>query len=485
MRILSEKRPGRSSARIWRLTLLFAAATLTVRRAEAQVREQPVPFDSAGRVSVITPPLAARFELSAPLWPVNGDYLDARLYSIEGAAGAPTFVLVVRRPNDVLERYVLDANQRRELAVAVDRGSALARIAAGPDTAPTVISEPVRGEYVVNQTVLGLLLFGPAAAALVDDPAASSATYLAVAGGSFFVSANLTKTRPVSRAQNHLSWHSARRGALAADLILYSLAGRGTNSRVYDFATLAGGVTGDVLGFELAKPMTDAEAHGTSHGSTVTAALTAGMLGATGAFNADASRLTSRLTTGLIVGVGAFGYPLGLRYVRNARYRVTDGDVGTLVTSEVLGVSAAAALLPNNPSSNVVFGVLTGGFALGALAGDQWLVRPFDHTESEARLLEVGALAGGLVGGSLLALARSSDSHVIFGTITAGGLFGALITEGLIEPRKAGFGVGSDEPRRGGAHERSSRVDVQLFPESVLFAKMGLRGNHPIVSLTF
>jgi hypothetical protein len=463
------------------MMVLFAAATLTARRANAQVRELPVPFDSAGRVSVITPPLAARLGLSTPIWPVNGDYLDARLYALEGTAGAPTFVLVVRRQREVLERYPLDANQRRELALAVDRGNALARIAAGPDTAPTLISEPVRGAYVVNQTVLGLILFGPAAAALVDDPAGSAAAYLAVAGGSFFVAANLSKTRPVSRAQNHLSWHSARRGALAADLILYSLAGRGTRTKAYDFAALAGGITGDVVGFELGKPMTDAEAHGTSHGSTVTAALTAGVLGVAGAFNGDASRLT----TGIIVGAGALGYPLGLKYVRNARYRVTDGDVGTLVTSEVLGVSAAATFLPNNSSDKVVFSLLTGGFALGALAGDQWLVRPFDHTESEARLLQVGALAGGLVGGSLLALARASDSHVIFGTITAGGLFGVIITEGLIEPRKSGFGVGSDGPPRGATHERSSRVDVRFSPESVLFAKMGLRGNHPILSLAF
>jgi hypothetical protein len=481
MRILSDKRPGWSNARIWRLTLLFAAATLTVHRAEAQVREQPVPFDSAGRVSVITPPLAARLELSAPLWPVDGDYVDARLYSIEGAAGATTFVLVVRRPNDVLERYVLDANQRRELAAAVDRGSALARIAAGPDTAPTLISEPVRGEYVVNQTVLGLILFGPATAALLDDPAASSATYLAVAGGSFFLAANLTRTSPVSRAQNHLSWHSARRGALAADLILYSLAGRGTRTKAYDFATLAGGVAGDIVGFELAKPMTDAEAHGASHGSTVSAVLTTGVLGMAGRFNGG----TSRVATGLIVGAGALGYPLGLRYVRTAPYRVTAGDVGTLVTSELLGISAAGTFLPNNPSKNVTFGVLSGGFALGALAGDRWLVRPFDHSESEARLVQVGALAGGLVGGSLLALVRATDSHVIFGTITAGGLFGVMITEGLIEPRKAGLGAGADGPRRGATHERSSRVDVRLSPESVLLAKMGVRGNHPIVSLTF
>ena len=53
----------------------------------AQVRERPVPFDSAGRVLAITPPLAARLGLASPAWPVTGDYLDARLYAIDDGAG--------------------------------------------------------------------------------------------------------------------------------------------------------------------------------------------------------------------------------------------------------------------------------------------------------------------------------------------------------------------------------------------------------------
>lgn len=460
---------------------LVVALLLPTGRAQAQARERPVAFDSAGRVTVITPPLAARLGLSTPVWPVTGDYLDARLYALDDASSA--FVLVVRRQREVLERYSVDAGQRRELATAIDRGNSLVTARGGPDVVPTFISEPVRGSYVVNQTLLGAILFGPAAATLVADPAGSTAAYLAVTGGAFFLAANMTKTTSVSRAQNHLAWHSARRGAIAADLLLYSVTGDDRGGQSYAAATLAGGIAGDVVGFVLGEPMTDAEAHGTSHGSTVTAALTGGLLGTTGVYGNNSG---SRLSTALIVGVGALGYPLGLHYVRNASYRVTAGDVGTLVTSEFLATAAAATFLPSGGASDkVVFGVLTAGFAVGALAGDRFLVRPFDHTESEARLLQYGSAAGALVALAVPVLTQTGNTHVIFGAATLGGVLGAVLTEQLIEPQRASTGLGSAAPRSSGAAGRTAAVEFRFAPESLVLAGIGLKGNHSVFSASF
>ncbi len=468
-----------TSPRISRLALaltLLVALFAPGRRADAQTRERPVAFDSAGRVTAVTPPLAARLGLSAPLWPVIGDYLDARLYALDDASGA--FVLVVRRQREVLERFAIDAARRRELAAAIAMGSATDLARGGPDVLPTVISEPVRGSFVLNQTLLGAIVFGPAASALVDDPAGGAAAYLAVTGSAFFLAANMTNGSSVSRAQNHLAWHSARRGAIAADLLLYSVTGS-DEGRGYAATTLLGGIAGDVLGFTLGAPMTDAEAHGTSHGSTVTAVLAAGLMGATGVYDNNGS---GRVGTALIVGAGALGYPLGLRYVRSAPYRVTAGDVGTMVTAELLGLSAAATLLPDSPSDKVVYGALTGGFALGALLGDQLLVRRYDHTEAESRLVQVGAGAGALVALAVPALAQSSNTHLIFGAITLGGVLGTVLTEQLINPQLAGSGT----LRRGETQVgQAAGANIRFSPESVLLAGLGLKGNHSLLSLTF
>ena len=458
---------------------LAIALCLPAGRADAQARERPVAFDSAGKLTTITPPLAARLGLSAPTWPVSGDYLDARLYATDDAGSA--FVLVVRRQREVLERYSIDAVQRRELVTAVDRGNAMATTRGGPDAVPTFISEPVRGSFVLNQTLLGAILFGPATSALVDDPAAGSAAYLAVTGGMFFLSANLTTSSSVSRAQNHLSWHSARRGAAAANLLLYSLTAT-EEGRAYAAATVVGGVAGDVLGFVLGEPMTDAEAHGTSHGSTITAALTLGLLGTSGVFD---NKSGTRVGTAAILGAGILGYPLGLQYVRTAPYRVTAGDVGTLVTAEYLGVAALGALLPDRASDKAVFGTLTAGFALGALAGDRLLVRPFDHTEAEARLVQYGSAAGALVALAVPVLTQTGNSHVVVGAAALGGILGALLTEQLIEPQRAGNGVGSIAPGSRLSTAQPSRVDFRFAPESALFAGLGLKGNHSLLSMTF
>lgn len=464
--------------RATRLVLSIAIVLLAGDRAEAQVRERPVPFDSAGRVSVITPPLAARLQLAAPVWPISGDFVDARLYEVGDSAF--TYVIVVRRQRDVLERYPLDATRRAELAGAIAVGARLASMTDRPDIMPMVISESVRGQFVASQTTLGALVFGPAAAVMVGDNAAGAAAYLLSAGATFFTAAHLTQTTPVSRAQNHLSAHSALRGAIAGNLLLFAAAGDQFDEQLGAAAILAGGLIGDVVGFQLAKPMTDAEAHGTAHGSTVTALLTTGVLGAVGALNEESSARPAALG---IIAAGALGYPLGLRYVRGTPYRVTAGDIGAMFTSELLGLGAAAAVLPDSPSEQLVLGTLTVGYALGALAGDRMFVRPYDHTESDARLLGLGTAAGAVMGLVIPVLASSDDPRLIFGTATLGGILGALITEDLIKPDRARPGDRGE--RRTGSVDRPSRVEVNFSAAGALLAGSGMRGTHSILSLTF
>ncbi len=479
MPVVTVRRSHERLRRASRAALLALALLLPGRVAQAQVRELPVPFDSAGRVSAITPPLAARLGLAAPVWPVSGDYLEARLYQVGDSA--LSWVIVVRRQRDVVDRYAIDAARRAQLAAAIERGALLARATDRPDSMPTFVSEPVRGQFVFNQTALGALLFGPAAAGMIGDPAGGTAAYLLVAGGTFFYAARLTQTTPVSRAQNHLSTHSAVRGAIAGNLAMFALAGERGNEKAYTAATLVGGIVGDVVGFQLAKPMTDAEAHGTAHGSTVTALLTTGTLGALGALRNEGSARGAAVG---ILAAGALGYPLGLRYVRTAPYRVTAGDVGAMFTAELLGLGAAGAMLPDSSSEELVLGTLAAGYALGAVIGDRAFVRPFDHTESDARLLGLGTGAGAVMGLAIPVLAQSDDRQIILATATVGGILGAIFTESLIAPSRARSG-GSAAERRTGSLGRAPRFDVRFSPQAALLAGSGVAGRHAILSATF
>ena len=462
------------SARTW---LALAMLALLPSVARAQVRERPVPFDSAGRVRVVTPPLAARLALAPPVWPVSGDYVDARLYAVEDSAGST--VLVVRRPREVLERYSLSSAQRDELAAAVNRGVTAQRPSGGTDSLATRISEPVRGSFVANQSILGVALFGPAAAALAGNPAGGTAAYLAVAGGTFFLATDRARRTSVSGAQSHLAWHGALHGAAAAGLAAYSLGGESVDDKAIAGALLAGGIIGDVVGYHVARPMTDAEAHGVSHGAFFTGGVGVGSLVAAGMWRSESSR---RVATALVIGAGAVGYPLGLRYARNTSYRVTSGDVGTLIVGELLGTSAVAAFIPkSSDDEQAISGVLTAGFVVGAIGADRLIARRFDYEDAESRLLQLGTVAGGVVGLAVPVLAESDDPLLLFGPATLGGLAGAILTHNLLAPARANASL----PRRTGARTLPSRVTIRFTPQNLLLARSGREGVYPLMNVRF
>jgi hypothetical protein len=449
--------------------------------ASAQVRERPVPFDSAGRILAITPPLAARLGLAPPAWPVSGDYLDARLYVIEDSLRS--VVLVVRRPREALERYALTAAQRDELTAAVNRGVAAQRASGGPDSLATRISEPVRGWFVANQTVLGVALFGPSAAALAGSAAGGTAAYLAVAGGTFFLAADRARRTPISGAENHLAWKGALHGAAAAALAAHSLGGENVDGQTVAGALLAGGIIGDIVGYRVARPMTDAEAHGVSHGAFVTSAIGAGVLGTASMWQDESS---SRVAAALVIGAGAVGYPLGLRYARRTSYRVTAGDVGTLIVGELLGASAVASFIPEHTDSDqAVAALLTAGFVAGGIGADRLFARPFDYGDAESRLLQFGAVAGAVVGLAIPVLAQSDNPQLIFGPATAGGLLGALVMHRFIAPARANAAVSRRTGSRAIPSRFATRFATRFTPQNLLLARSGREGVYPLINVRF
>ena len=469
-------RPRHRTTILLRALALFVLLSLPT-LAGAQIRERPAPFDSAGRILAITPPLAARLGLAPPAWPVSGDYVDVRLYVGDDTTGAA--VLVVRRPREVLDRYPLAPAQRLELLAAVDRGVAAQRAAGGPDSLATRISDPVRGWFVANQTALGVALFGPFAAVLAGNAAGGTAAYLAVAGGTFFVAADRARRSPVSNAANHLAWHGARQGAAAAGLAMAVLGGDDVEDKAVAGAILLGGVLGDIAGYRAARPMTDAEAHGVSHGAFAASAIAFGSSVAADLWRDEGSR---RAAAALVLGAGIVGYPLGFRYARSRTYRVTAGDVGTLVAGELLGMSAVATFIPSDiDDEQQVAAFLASGFAIGAIAADRLIVRRFDYGEAESRLLQLGTAAGAVVGLAIPVLVGADNPQVVFGPATAGGILGAILTHELIGPARARNAA----VIRTGARRGEERFALRFTPQNLILARSGRQGTYPVLSASF
>lgn len=467
------------------LALTLLAIVAGTRGAGAQATERPEPFDSAGRVTVITPSIAARLELSPPAWRVTGDFAGARLYS----TGDSGYVLVVERRDGSAERYALTRQDREYLrartsTLAVTTEQKIERITTGLGEVRSNISQAVRSDaFVYNQAGMALLVYGPSFAyALSDQTAGRIAAYVLGAGGTFYAATQVARNRPITGPMNLLSSHAGIHGAAAGLGIAY---GTKANSNVQGAATFVGGVAGTMLGLRMGQNLRNSEVAGAIFGADASA-LTAYLL--TQAAHERGTDYPSRGEAFALAASTLVGYPLGIQYAKRARYNVTAGDVGALWATGVTGGLSAYTIAHaitkpegDNPSTSerdkhrmAVHTSAAVGFLVGAAAGDYLLVRRFDHTTREAGIVIIGAAGGALMGAGAQALIdpkRSGTDTGPYVAATLGSVVGIALAEAFMPPRP-------DAGRR-----TSSRVE--LHPSAVAMAASRAPGNHSFVTIRF
>src|SRR6266550_4409224 len=454
--------------RIQRVVILGAVSLFPLARVHAQIIERPVPFDSAGLVTVMTPYLADRAALRPPWWPVSGEFTEARLFT----ANDSTYVLAVTRKTGVVERYALSGTDRDAIRAVVSR---LPR--------ETIVARTdARNAFIRGQTLLGILVYGPAfAGAIGDNSGSASAGYLVVAGGTFFAASEVSRRMFISRPQADLSTNMGLNGALAGWATVYLLSG----GRKTQYAgAFIGGLTGATIGVRAARNMTEADAVAAGFGSNIGALIAFGTMEAlrgkrectfdptTALTSCTARRLSDRSEVAVVLASGLIGYPIGLLYPRNARYSVTAGDVETLGTTSLLGAGAGIALLSRDASYRQFATLATVGGVLGMMAGDRLLVQRYDHGRDEADRLALGTTAGALMGAGIAALGESSrkNPHVVGGLAVGGGLAGLIITERYLRPN----------PDAG-----RPRFRVTFNPASIPFLAARTPGNHSLIDVRF
>lgn len=401
-----------------------AALTLLAASTQAQTTETPVPFDSAGRIRIITPAVATRLNIAREVWPVAAPYNEARLYTVSSGG----FVIVVSQPNGTFIRYLLTSDQRASLSDAIMRAvrttSADVQTAAAPSA---------RNAFVRNQTLLTAAVYAPAAASLTETTKARTAVWLLSTGGSFFALTALTRNAYVSPAQNHLSTDGGARGALLTNLALHTF-GVDVDNDIAITAGLGGAIGGATFGYKWGKHLTEGEASATTAGSTLVG-LTA--LGLSAAFNATTDSSLRRAASGAVLAGALAGYGLGRQYVRHASYNVTPGDIRMMHVTGALGV--AASLIPffgaDDVSSRSLGSALTAGLLTGTVIGDLVYTRKFDHTDSESWRVVLGAVAGGLVGGAALVL-TDAEAQAGWSMVVSGSLLGTIITHKIVKPAR-------------------------------------------------
>ena len=452
---------------IKRLVIIGALLSVPASRMAAQIVERPVPFDSAGLVTVMTPFLAEKAALRSPWWPVSGDFTDARLFT----ANDSTYVLAVTRRTGVVERYSLSATDRDAIRAVVSR---LPR-------SVIVARNDARNSFIKNQTILGLLAYGPTfAGAMADNSAAATAGYLVVAGGTFFAASEIARRNTISRAQSDLAFNMGHNGALAGWGTMYVL---GASNRAQSGGAFVGGLTGAALGVAIGRGMTEADAVGAAFGSDIGALIGWGTMEAikgkqTCSVNPGVSvkcsrNLSPRTEVTAILASGIIGYPMGVLYPRNAHYNVTPGDIQTLWGTTLLGMAASGALfIGRNNNNRAVAASLTGGGVVGIVAGDRYLVRRYDHSRTDGGRVVLGTVAGGLVGAGIATLTNTNDPepHLVLGLASVGGLLGIIATERYLEAA----------PDAG-----QPRIRVTFNPAGFVGLATRAPGNHSLLNVRF
>lgn len=324
--------------------------------------------------------------------------------------------------------------------------------------------------------LIAALIYGPAAATFPEDASERTAAYLLVTGGTFFALMAASRNIAVTRAQNHLSTDGAYRGAFMARGLAFAFDVDEDDEDAWAASALLGGIVGSLAGFRLGRGYTDSEARAATFGSTTLGGTTAGLLGALGAF--DGAESNERVAVASIVAAGLLGYPLGVRYPRRALYRVTAGDVMTLLPAGLVGGALGATLVANS-DDRVITALVTAGYLTGVLAGDRLLVRQYDFTEGEARLTQLGTLAGGLIG-LAVSVMSGADEIAALALVSVGGLGGMALTVAIADPQLAGARTGMRFEPKG---RRDARVELE--PMSLAHALARVPGRYSLVRVRF
>lgn len=283
--------------------------------------------------------------------------------------------------------------------------------------------QSARGELVFDHVVLSLLIYGPAAPAILglDGARTSLAAYMLTSAGGFYLPYRLTRDRDVTPSHRTLSQYGATRGIAYGLLLGHLLVG--DLSKHSGPAFVAGtSIATSAAGFRAADRRRPSHGHAQLLGVCGDFGLLtgAGLAHATGLYGGedDISRAGDAVT---LLGAGT-GLALGERLGRQHPY--TRGDALVLRSASIAGALVALPLVnaTGTESSRAHAGGLVAGQAAGLAAGHRLLaVQEFEF--GEGILVASGQLAGALLGLGLTYLADTGGDfdELVYMTSAAAG----------------------------------------------------------------
>ena len=474
-------------------SIATVVATTSASVVQAQIErltaEVPIAFDSRGRVMIMTPRPAESIVRGAGWWPVPTElWQEARLFSVSTIDSDSTTrarvgkvyvaILAVTQRNGAVVRYGLGGTEFDQLRAAFDGGSVAVTLEQNSGEKSGIeLSQPAGYTFVRNQTLLGLTTYGPATAASLSRTGGASAAggYFLAAGASFFVSAQMIRSRVVTRAQTILGTHAGFRGGLAGAAI--AAIGQANDGPEFGVPILVGALGGTVGGFLAAKNMSDGEAASSGLGADMFALTTLGVGVMVKALEGRQEQTKHKVALGAAVAMAAAGYVIGPQYARRARYNVTSGDASVAFTTAIIGAAAGAAVVDAGDHEQTAAAFATAGLLAGFVMSDRLLVRRYDRSSSDAGWVKLGAAAGALMGGGVATISQAQDRSTLR-LVATGAALGLIAADRMIAPsRDAGPMRGVLRSSALGPGVREPRVQLMLPSAVTAFVLWKRRSN--------
>lgn len=355
-------------------------------------QEVQVPFDSAGRIMVITKELDAQLGLFTD----QPGFSEARLFRLQDSSYSLEITTFVNATYSRIRRVLSAQDGRSYLALVNARFQ---------DRAPTLaIDQSGRTALLSGAALWSLFYYGIALNEAIyaheDWPSAAYAMPFLLSGASTGVIALITARSPVSQGASSLALGGMFQGSLHGWLLTALIQGDNPNSQLGFSLSLASSIVEGVVGYTVATNtgMTEGEA-GAINTSAFYGMLAGGMTSAMiSGFDVDAGTGV-RLLGGLGLAGAVGGVFVGKYLSQQQNY--TGGDASILATSAALGATlplcALAAMQPSGIDVRVTAGVMVAGTVLGMWAGDR-LVLGKDFRGSQATIATLSTLGGALLG---------------------------------------------------------------------------------------
>ena len=421
------------------ILLLSVAFTASSKAQEAQV-----PIDEEGKLEYIDSELGQKLDL----FPDYKNFLEARLFQISDTS----FVLEISyQPEKTLlkARLPLTAGEAREF-----RRKVTERIK--QEKPQVLLNQEGRTKLLTGSLALSMGYYGWAVPVIfeVEDGKSAVATYMLISGGGFFIPLMATKNIQVTDADATLCLYGGTRGIVHGMFTYGLFLGKESEGRGAIASGMAGSLVEGLAFFSIADKsnMTPGTAEVICIGGDFGLGLGFGTAHLADLYDEDNER---SFFTSILMGSGA-----GLLYgkILSDHQPYTRGDAFVLRGAGFLGayIPVAVVDLAHPEDEKAYTAVAMVGAVAGLSLGD-YLVHGKDFTTGQGTLINLGELAGGLVGLGVAYLVSSKDDN------------SALYLTSSAVGSTAGFWLLYRSFSRSAQIDRkTSSLDIQVAPEGVL-----------------